>query len=50
MYLLTDIVAAFVLSERKKRKKKPNEAGALKGVFGLRGQCPHPKYYQNHFE
>ena len=41
MFLLTDIAAAFVFSaKRKKRKKKPNEVGALKGVSGLPGQPP----------
>ena len=46
MFLLTYIIAAFVFSE----KKKPNEAGALKGVSGLPGQHSPPKYYLNHFE
>ena len=46
--LLTNIVAAFVF--QCKKKKQPNEAGALKGVFSLPGQRPHPKYYLNHFE
>ena len=50
--LLNDIVAAFVFSAKKKRerKKKPSEAGALKGVSDLPGQQPHPKYYLNHLE
>ena len=50
MFFLTDIVAAFVFSVKKRRKKKPSEASALKGVSGLLGQRPHPKCYLNHFE
>ena len=49
MFFLTNIVAAFYLVQQKK-KKQPNDAGALKGVFGLPGQRPHPRYYLNHFE
>ena len=49
MFFLTNIVAAFVF-QCKKNKKQPNEAGALKDVSGLPGECPHPKYYLNHFE
>ena len=53
MFLMTDTVAAFVFSvkkEKKKKRKKPNKVGALKGISGLPGQHPHPKYYLNHFE
>ena len=53
-FLLTNIVATFVFSAIKNnsdnKKKKPNEAGALKGISGLLGQRPHPEYYLNHFE
>ena len=51
MFFLTNIVAAFYLvQQKKKQKKQSNEAGALKDIFGLPGQRPHPKYYLNHFE
>ena len=49
MFLLTDIVAAFVFSG-KKRRKKAKWSKWLKGVSDLLGQRPHPKCYLNHFE
>ena len=46
MALLIYFVATFA---RITAKKKPNEAGTLKGVSGSPSQHAHPKYHLNHF-
>ena len=47
MALLTYFLIVFVCVGA---ELKPNKASAFKGVSGLHGQHPHPKYHLNHFK